>query len=288
MAEIFSQQRLSISLLVLLVMLFFVTVQGDNSTAPPEDEIVGGNPVDSATDYPYYAYWDVVGGCGATFIAPDMLLSAAACIPDTSSKNNVLFGDSSLDIGNDLVERDVDFTIPHPDYNSFTREYDFAVLKVTGTVTPIDYVQLAQSNGMEDPMLLGELLTVIGFGLTEDGFSNTLLEVTVPYVTHDVCDSGDYTDLISEEVMVCAGEEGKDFCDGDTGGPLFDVNKVQVGVASTGFGCGEDGLPGVYARKEKLCNKEELTTDDQYIISDSTILFFPFIIRRCQCCTRLD
>lgn len=48
------------------------------------------------------------------------------------------------------------------------------------------------------------------------------------------------------ERMVCAGEGGKDVCNGDSGGPLL-VNSKVFGVVSFGVdGCGK-GEPGIFA-----------------------------------------
>ena len=56
--------------------------------------------------------------------------------------------------------------------------------------------------------------------------------------------------------MVCAGdpEGGKGFCQGDSGSPLMCPSTSSrgdflelTGVASWGYGCGEQGLPGVYS-----------------------------------------
>ena len=46
--------------------------------------------------------------------------------------------------------------------------------------------------------------------------------------------------------MICAGEDGKDSCQGDFGGPMIDSKGFMVGIVSWGRGCGEAGYPGVY------------------------------------------
>lgn len=47
--------------------------------------------------------------------------------------------------------------------------------------------------------------------------------------------------------MICAVLPNKDACQGDSGGPLIQHN-IQIGVVSWGKDCGDERLPGVYAR----------------------------------------
>lgn len=52
--------------------------------------------------------------------------------------------------------------------------------------------------------------------------------------------------------FLCAGgEEGKDACTGDGGGPLVceaNGSWQLVGIVSWGVGCGEKDIPGVYVK----------------------------------------
>jgi trypsin len=109
-------------------------------------------------------------------------------------------------------------------------------------LTPVSY---ALSNSVP---ATGVSVTVIGFGATKFGgsVSSALLEVTVPVVDHDTCESS-YGQL-NDTVQVCAGEEGQDSCQGDSGGPLLSSNGVLVGIVSFGFKCAIAGYPTVYSR----------------------------------------
>ena len=95
-------------------------------------------------------------------------------------------------------------------------------------------------------------LFITGWGTvdTESGeMPDILQQVTVKTFSNAECSYNEW-DLLSDN-MICAGEEGRDSCYGDSGGPLLieqDGRYVIAGVTSWGYGCGEYGYPGVYAR----------------------------------------
>ncbi|KAG3078172.1 hypothetical protein PI125_g21053 [Phytophthora idaei] len=69
-------------------------------------------------------------------------------------------------------------------------------------------------------------------------------EVSVKIISNAECNKG-YSDRITEG-MLCAGEgDGKDTCNGHSGGPLIE-NDVLVGIVSWGGKCGVNA--GVYTR----------------------------------------
>lgn len=53
--------------------------------------------------------------------------------------------------------------------------------------------------------------------------------------------------------MICAGVAGKDSCQGDSGGAIT-INGTQVGIVSWGYGCAEEGYPGVYSNVAALAD----------------------------------
>lgn len=67
----------------------------------------------------------------------------------------------------------------------------------------------------------------------------------IPIVNQTFCEDVYETVNPVTERMFCAGTEGLDSCQGDSGGGLV-VNGYLVGVISTGYGCGTKLFPGVY------------------------------------------
>ena len=81
--------------------------------------------------------------------------------------------------------------------------------------------------------------------------ADTLQEVRVNTMTNSECARSHGDHRISDN-MICAGANGGDSCEGDSGGPLTvlgqDGSYRQIGVVSWGKGCARQGYPGVYTR----------------------------------------
>ena len=97
----------------------------------------------------------------------------------------------------------------------------------------------------------GATFVVSGWGTTSEGGSlpSTLRQVEVPYVNDDDCSDSYGSSSIFGDVMICAGEGGKDSCQGDSGGPMT-YDGTHIGIVSWGYGCARNGYPGVYSQTD--------------------------------------
>ncbi|XP_048512327.1 serine protease 27-like [Athalia rosae] len=74
----------------------------------------------------------------------------------------------------------------------------------------------------------------------------------IPLLYHDHCSkwyNKSQRFYFSKDLQICAGfqESSMDACQGDSGGPLI-CNGMQIGIVSTGEGCGRRERPGLYTR----------------------------------------
>jgi len=214
--------------------------------------IVNGQDADEG-EYPYFVD---INGCGASLIAPQVVLSAAHCASAEPTGSEVLVNAYKRgEATHGAIERAVASQALHPGYDDFTLENDFMLLHLDQPVTTTTSVVLSLN---ENPIIPsdGQDLTVVGVGTTSSGGdqASTLQELVVPTVSLENCnDENSYNGDIIDEVMICAGvdEGGIDSCQGDSGGPIVVVSgnqHIQVGVVSWGSGCADANYPGVYAR----------------------------------------
>jgi len=210
--------------------------------------IVNGTRVtDVNAKYPFMVHSAM---CGASLIAPNVLLSAAHCQGEIQ---NVFLGLNNVDHINSGTEEYESFTILeeviHPDFINTNDEfdYDFMVLKMSGSSAKTPVV-LDRGEVSLDP---GKRVIVMGWGLTRDQgeLSNVLMEVEVEIKNHQDC-LNSYSDMTRiTDRHICASLPGKDSCNGDSGGPIIDKDtQKQIGIVSFGNYCNDPLHPGVYSK----------------------------------------
>jgi trypsin len=168
--------------------------------------------------------------------------------------------------------------VVYPDYNGVVGENDIALMFLpVGQVA--DYAKI--NDDPKEPVV-PDPMTVMGWGDTEDGGdgSDVLLETTVDYISNEECkkvyaDDADAPPIT--EGVVCAYKKFTGPCFGDSGGPLFIVDKdgeigdhpTQVGIVAWGKdACATS--PAVYTRvsyysewiKDTVCSRSEHATKE--------------------------
>jgi secreted trypsin-like serine protease len=199
--------------------------------------------------------------CGGSIIGDDLILTAAHCMEDVNGNSpdmQVRVGAHSLTDGSGQVIQ-VATTYTHQEYPNLSK--DVAVLKLTEKISDknTQAIVLADELFFSTNVTAGSSMIVSGWGTLEsDGQSpDKLHEVSVPYVTNEVCNNASAYDGQIQDTEICGGyaEGGKDSCQGDSGGPLVvkDGNRfVQVGIVSWGEGCAVAEKYGVYANVASL------------------------------------
>jgi len=208
---------------------------------------------------------------GGSLIDGSHILTAAHVIKDYKPKDlRIRLGE--WDVNNDSefythIEFDATDIFIHDDFYPGNLYNDIAMVRLKG------YVDFAR-NPHVSPVCLpdhvenfsGQRCYVSGWGkdaFTSGSYQHVLKEVELPILSHNQCENmlrrtrlG--PSFILHEGFICAGgEEGKDACKGDGGGPLVcEVNGISklAGIVSWGIGCGQRNIPGAYV---KVSNYEQ-------------------------------
>ena len=238
--------------------------------------VVGGDAI-AITDAPWQAallYSNSLQFCGATILSSSWLLTAAHCVDNGlgSIDVEVIVGKAVLSSTTSADHRQVKRLVVHPDWEAEANGVaDIALVEMVAPL-PIDGISVevaslptGKSSAAWPPA--GQTYTVSGWGCfvavtrnqdscPGDNYSDILESVTVNDLAgpagSSTCGSTPSGSFLSE-YMICAGavDGGVDACFGDSGGPLMVREGGQnflAGLVSSGFGCAQPDLPGLYTR----------------------------------------
>lgn len=216
-------------------------------------KIYGGNEIGiDKAPYQVALYWNNEFICGGAIISAMHILSAAHCIIDAAEYYTIGVGSSEL---YNTKKYEVESITIHPEYNHTTFSSDISILKLKYSLeinnSTVQIIELNKNLNMVQELKNGTGALVTGWGKTEfvSIYSNILHGVEVKIVARDTCQRiYDRVNIKITEDMLCAWDNKKDSCTGDSGGPLAINNAtLLIGIVSWGMQCADPVYPGVYS-----------------------------------------
>nr|XP_029712807.1 phenoloxidase-activating factor 2-like isoform X1 [Aedes albopictus]XP_029712808.1 phenoloxidase-activating factor 2-like isoform X1 [Aedes albopictus] len=204
--------------------------------------------------------------CGGSLIAPNVVLTAAHCVANKQQDTLLVrAGEWDTQTRNELFphhDRRVREVIVHERFNKGSLFNDVALLIMDEPFVLAENVQPIclppKNHNFDHSRCLASGWGKNVFG-KEGKYQVILKKVELPVVPHQSCQQSMRSTrlgsrfILDKSFMCAGGEVGQDTCRGDGGSPLVcpvpgsSTHYYQAGIVAWGIGCGEKGIPGVYA-----------------------------------------
>ncbi|XP_037295683.1 trypsin-7-like [Manduca sexta] len=197
--------------------------------------ILGGHGI-SIRKAPYQAnYGDI---CGAVLVHQKWALTSAHCGTDATF---IRVGSKYRLRGPKII---IKKHLIHPKYKEeHTFDYDIQLLLFRS----LHFSEFVRSIEISNESFGSKVyVSGWGYGFEKGDYNDILQQVELPIIPIRECQKVNnlwYNHTLTSR-MFCAGGEGVDACQGDSGGGAVSSGRL-VGLSSFGFGCGRR-IPGVY------------------------------------------
>ncbi|OLB69865.1 MAG: hypothetical protein AUI16_26970 [Alphaproteobacteria bacterium 13_2_20CM_2_64_7] len=198
----------------------------------PAAAIVGGAPF---ADQAIARHVVIIVGarnlCTGVAIAPDLVLTAAHCVPSAGKYRLVTFEGRRPEV------KDVASVAAHPQFSPRADAPDLALVKLAAPVANLTPVAFSERRV---PPSVGDRFIVAGFGVGVQGDRKTAGKLrAVTLVATDRPSSQQFSLIDPQKLGEAA---GFGVCNGDSGGPVFDErDRALVGIVS--WSAHTDGEP---------------------------------------------
>ncbi|XP_032521740.2 chymotrypsin-1-like [Danaus plexippus] len=229
------------------------------------ERIVGGTKAPNGS-VPYQVslrIWGVRHFCGASLIAPRVILTAAHCVDGLKPQYfQAIVGTNQLLAGGTAYT--IRKVVRHKEYDEEIIVNDIAIIFTDKEVEFNDKVDAIELN--DEPVDAGEELLLTGWGTTSypGHLPNDLMQLQLKAVSYEDCkEAHNSTNAVFETEICAMTKSGEGACHGDSGGPLVREGR-QVGIVSWGIPCAR-GKPDVYTKVESYMAwiEQVLNEDDE-------------------------